>query len=42
MALTFELAHFAVHEGDEAALLAERPAMVERCGRHFRTRSRPG
>ena len=28
MALTFELAHFVVHEGDEDALLAERPAMV--------------
>jgi hypothetical protein len=28
MALTFELAHFVVHEGDEEALLAERPAMV--------------
>jgi hypothetical protein len=28
MALTFELAHFAVLEGDEEALLGERPAMV--------------
>ena len=28
MALTFELAHFVVHEGNEEALLAERPAMV--------------
>jgi hypothetical protein len=28
MALTFELAHFDVHEGDEEALLEERPAMV--------------
>ena len=28
MALTFELAHFVVHEGDEEALLEERPAMV--------------
>ena len=29
MALTFELAHFVVREGDEDALLAERPAMVQ-------------
>jgi hypothetical protein len=28
MALTFELAHFVAHEGDEEALLEERPAMV--------------
>jgi hypothetical protein len=28
VALTFELAHFVVSEGDEEALLAERPAMV--------------
>lgn len=28
MQLTFELAHFVVREGDEEALLAERPAMV--------------
>ena len=28
MALTFELAHFVVHEEDEEGLLAERPAMV--------------
>jgi hypothetical protein len=28
MALTFELAHFAVHARDEEALLAERAAMV--------------
>jgi len=28
MGLTFELAHFVVHEEDEEALLAERPAMV--------------
>jgi hypothetical protein len=28
MALTFELAHFVVREGDEEALLEERPAMV--------------
>ena len=28
MNLTFELAHFVVREGEEEALLAERPAMV--------------
>jgi hypothetical protein len=28
MPVTFELAHFVVHEGHEDALLAERPAMV--------------
>ena len=28
MALTFELAHFVAHEGNEEALLTERPAMV--------------
>jgi hypothetical protein len=28
MALTFEMAHFVVHEGDEEALRAERPEMV--------------
>ena len=28
MALTFELAHFVVHEGNEEALISERPAMV--------------
>jgi hypothetical protein len=28
MAVTFELAHFAVREGEEEALVAERPAMV--------------
>jgi hypothetical protein len=28
MALTFELAHFKVREGEETALVAERPAMV--------------
>jgi hypothetical protein len=28
MALTFELAHFVVHDEDEEALLEERPAMV--------------
>src|ERR671936_429409 len=28
MALTFELAHFVVHEEEEEELLAERPAMV--------------
>jgi hypothetical protein len=28
MTLTFELAHFSVRDGDEDALIAERPAMV--------------
>ena len=28
MTLTFELAHFTVRDGEEEALLAERPAMV--------------
>ena len=28
MALTLELAHFEVHEGQEEALVAERPAML--------------
>jgi hypothetical protein len=35
MDLTFELAHFEVREGEEAALLAERPAMVLALRRAF-------
>jgi hypothetical protein len=34
-ALTFELARFTVHDGEEAALLAERPAMVQALRRAF-------
>jgi hypothetical protein len=35
MAPTFEFASFTVHEADEAALLAERPAMIEALQRAF-------
>ena len=35
MALTFELAHFVVREGDEEVLLAERPAMVRALQKTF-------
>jgi hypothetical protein len=35
MALTFELATFTVHAGEEDALLAERPEMVEALQRAF-------
>jgi hypothetical protein len=35
MAPTFELATFTVSEGEEAALVAERPAMIAALGRAF-------
>jgi hypothetical protein len=35
MALTFELATFTVREGEEAALVAERPQMIAALGRAF-------
>jgi hypothetical protein len=35
MALTFELAHFVVREGEEEALLAERPGMIRALRKAF-------